>query len=109
MLVNCDAAALEWRTIVELAKDKAALSEIVNKEDVHTNNQLAFDLPSRLVAKVFLFRCIYRGSAYAYSHDPAFSHVSSSERFWDDVIGKFFNKYSSIRLVHESCRMCCLQ
>jgi len=56
VLLACDASQLEWRTAVELSKDTVALSEILNGEDTHAKNQEAFGLPSRLIAKIFLFR-----------------------------------------------------
>ena len=54
-ILNVDLAALEWRTIVELSGDKIALEEINAGLDFHTDNQQRFNLPSRLIAKVFLF------------------------------------------------------
>ena len=56
MLIQVDAAQLEWRVAVELSKDPIGLQEILNKEDTHSKNQLALQLPSRLIAKIFLFR-----------------------------------------------------
>lgn len=56
MLIQCDASQLEWRTILELSKDETGISEILGGEDTHAKNQKAFDLPSRLIAKIFLFR-----------------------------------------------------
>lgn len=60
---------------------------------MHTSNQEAFDLPSRLIAKKFLFRLIYGGTAYTYAHDPDFVDVSTSEKFWQRAIDKFCDKY----------------
>ncbi len=55
-LISCDAAGLEWRVVTELSNDPTALQEILNKEDTHSKNQAAFNLPSRLIAKIYLFR-----------------------------------------------------
>ena len=55
-LISCDAAGLEWRVVTELSNDPIALQEILNKEDTHSKNQTAFNLPSRLIAKIYLFR-----------------------------------------------------
>ena len=52
-ILNVDLANLEWRTIVELSGDKVALEEILGGLDFHTDNQKRFNLPSRLIAKVF--------------------------------------------------------
>lgn len=95
-ILNVDLAALEWRTIVELSGDKIALEEINAGLDFHTDNQKRFNLPSRLIAKVFLFRWIYRGSAYAYSKDPDFAAVSTDPGFWQKIIDQFNEKYSGI-------------
>ena len=65
MLIQADAKALEWWTAVWLSQDKTGMNEILNGLDLHTENQKAFGLPSRLIAKKYLFRTIYRGSAYA--------------------------------------------
>ena len=107
MIINVDAKALEWCTYLFLSQDKVGLEEwqaVVDdptKNDVHRANQAAFNLPSRLVAKVFLFRWIYRGSAYAYSKDPDFTPVSTSVDFWQDVIDKYYAKYPSIYKTHK--------
>lgn len=100
-LIQCDAAQLEWRVLVELARDEVALQEILGKEDTHTKNQGAFSLPSRLIAKIYLFRTIYRGSGWSFANDPQFTHVSSDPKFWDDINVKFFTKYSGIDKCHQ--------
>ena len=102
MLVGVDAAALEWRVCVELAKDYVGIDEIVGGLDTHTRNQEAFDLPSRSIAKKYLFRTIYRGSGYAFSVDPEFMHVSKNPKFWDDIGEKFYSKYHGINSWHMS-------
>jgi len=71
-----------------------------NKHDIHRANQEAFKLPSRLVAKVFLFRWIYRGPAFAYSRDPDFTSVSRSVDFWQDVIDRYYDKYKVLHKTH---------
>lgn len=100
-LLQADAAQLEWRTAVELSRDKTALAEILNGEDTHSLNQVAFNLPSRLIAKIYLFRTIFRGSGYAFSVDPDFMHVSSSSKFWDGVNEKFYTKYAGLDKQHK--------
>lgn len=88
-------------TLVELSRDQVALEEIINKEDTHTKNQLLFGLPSRLIAKVYLFRTIYRGSGWSFANDPDFMHVSTDPKFWDDIGEKFYSKYSGIDKQHQ--------
>lgn len=92
---------LEWRVLVELARDDIAIQEILGKEDTHTKNQEAFELPSRLIAKIYLFRTIYRGSGWSFANDPQFIHVSSDPKFWDEINVKFFAKYHGIDSCHQ--------
>lgn len=56
MIVNADVKNLEGCVFADLSCDKTMIAELNNKEDLHTNNQTAFGLPSRLVAKRFLFK-----------------------------------------------------
>jgi DNA polymerase-1 len=102
LLVAVDAAQLEWRCAAWLSNDEVALREINSGADTHSLNQEAFNLPSRLISKIYLFRTIFRGSGYAFAHDPSFSHVSSSPDFWDDINCKFYNKYSGLDRWHTS-------
>ena len=94
-------AALEWRTLLELAKDEVGIQEILGGEDTHAKNQEAFELPSRLIAKIFLFRTIYRGSGWSFANDPDFMHVSTSPEFWDEMNEKFYRKYKGIDTIHQ--------
>ena len=106
MIVNVDAKSLEWCTYLYLSQDPVGLEEwqgVIDdptKYDIHKANQAAFNLPSRLIAKVFLFRWIYRGSAFAYSKDPDFMPVSKSVDFWQNVIDKYYKKYKLIEKTH---------
>ncbi len=102
MLVSCDAKALEWLVATWLSGDKTATNEIVNNIDQHTDNQLRFGLPSRLIAKTFLFRLVYGGTAYSYATDPDFAKVSTSEKFWQKVIEEFYAKYDGLSRWHET-------
>ena len=105
-IVNVDAKSLEWCTYLFLSQDKTGIEEwhnVVNdpsKFDIHKDNQTKFNLPSRLIAKVFLFRWIYRGPAFAYSRDPDFMSVSKSQHFWQDVIDRYYSKYKGIYNTH---------
>lgn len=45
---------------------------------------------------------MYGGSAYSYAHDPDFTDVSSSEKFWQKVIDAFYKKYQGFRIWHEN-------
>ena len=101
MILNCDAKGLETYAVAYLAQDKVLLKELVEGLDVHGANQATFGLPSRLIAKVFVFRLIYGGSAYSYANDPDFANVSKSERYWQSVIDKFYDKYKGIANWHQ--------
>ena len=104
MFVNCDASGLEVNCAAFLSQDPTLMDEIVNKADIHSNNQARFGLPKgeegRLIAKIFVFRLIYGGSAYSYANDPNFTGVSASEKYWQKVIDEFYNKYQGIYKWH---------
>lgn len=101
MLLQCDASQLEWRTALELSKDWTGINEILQGEDTHAKNQTAFDLPSRLIAKIFLFRTIFRGSGWSFANDPDFMHVSTDPTFWDGMNQKFYAKYNLLDRKHH--------
>jgi DNA polymerase I len=92
---------LEWRVALELSQDQTGLQEILNGEDTHSKNQAAFQLPSRLIAKIFLFRTIFRGSGWSFANDPDFMHVSSDPTFWDGMNERFYGKYSDLDATHK--------
>jgi DNA polymerase-1 len=100
MLIQGDASALEWRCASFLSQDEVASKEIWNNVDQHSDNQNRFGLPSRLIAKTFVFRLIYGGSAYSYANDPNFAEVSKSEKFWEKVIEEFYLKYKGLHRWH---------
>ena len=107
MIVNVDGKAIEWVAGTYLSQDKIAMQEIWDGVDQHSLNQEEFGLPSRLIAKKFIFRKIFGGTAYSYAHDPDFTDVSSSEKFWQRVIDKSDEKYIGwykwwIRLIQEA-------
>jgi DNA polymerase I-like protein with 3'-5' exonuclease and polymerase domains len=99
MILNFDARQLEWRVVAHNSGDKTAIEEINNNIDFHSDNQERFKLPSRLIAKIFLFRAIFKGSAYAYSVDNDFKHLGN-QNYWQGVIDKFYEKYSGIYNYH---------
>ena len=101
MLINCDAKALEIVCASFLSQDQVSCDEIRNNVDQHSANQERFKLPTRLIAKTFVFRLIYGGSAYSYANDPDFTEVSRSEKFWQGVIDEFYTKYKGISKWHS--------
>lgn len=100
MLLQADAKQLEWVGAAYLSQDQVAIDEIWKGTDMHSDNQTRFGLPSRLIAKTFVFRLIYGGSAYSYANDPNFMEVGN-ENFWQKVIDDFYGKYTGLKLWHD--------
>lgn len=104
MYINCDASGLEVNCVAYLSQDRTLMEEIRNRADIHSNNQARFKLPKgdqgRLIAKIFVFRLVYGGSAYSYANDPDFMGVSTSEKYWQKVIDAFYEKYIDIYKWH---------
>lgn len=116
MIVSADAKSLEWVVGSYLSRDKLAYEEIFAGVDVHRSNQIRFKLPGwqdaqdgvaseeaalgRLVAKIFVFRLMYGGSAYSYANDPDFTVVSTSEKYWQGIIEAFYDKYKDFAAWH---------
>jgi DNA polymerase I-like protein with 3'-5' exonuclease and polymerase domains len=100
MLLQADAKQLEWVGATYLSQDPVAIKEIWGQVDMHSDNQQRFNLPSRLIAKTFVFRLIYGGSAYSYANDPNFRDIGD-EDFWQSVIDSFYNKYDGLKKWHD--------
>jgi len=77
------------------------MQEIVNEVDQHTENQKRFGLPERRIAKIFVFRLIYGGSAWSYCFDPDFNWISKSPKYWQKIIDSFYAKYQGIKKQHD--------
>lgn len=109
MFVQIDAAQLEWRVAVFLSNDPIGIEEINDRDlhpddpekDIHEKNRRVLQLPERLIAKRFLFRTIFRGSGWAFAHDPDFFHVSKDPKYWDGLNEAFFAKYSQLDKTHQ--------
>jgi len=102
VFIQVDAKALEWMCALHLSGDAVGIKEWESNVDQHTVNQEAFNLPTRLIAKTFLFRLIYGGSAGSYAADPDFVHVSNDREFWQKVIDKTYSKYSGLKQWHDA-------
>ena len=100
MLIQADAVGLEIRVAAFLSQDPVLIKELVDGLDIHTDNQTRFGLPSRLIAKIFVFRLLYGGSAYSYANDPEFMDISKSEKYWQAVIDAYYDKYKGIKQWH---------
>lgn len=101
MLVIGDFKQLEWNACAMLSKDPVAIQELNDNVDQHALNQEAFNLPERRVAKYFMFRLIYGGTAAAYAADPDFTHVSTKPKFWQERIDAFYDKYTGVAEWHK--------
>lgn len=55
-IIQADAKQLEVNVVAYLSQDPVLIKEITNKFDIHADNQMKFNLPSRLIAKIFMFR-----------------------------------------------------
>lgn len=85
-----------------LSQDKVGIQELTFQDyDMHTENMKVFGFPARGIAKIFIFRLIFGGTAYAYAHDSDFVSVSSSPRYWQKAIDAFYEKYTGVRDWHE--------
>ena len=100
MLLQADAKQLEWVGAAYLSQDDLAIQEIWDGTDMHSDNQTRFGLPSRLIAKTFVFRLIYGGSAYSYANDPNFKEIGD-ESYWQNIIDQFYNKYTKLKEWHD--------
>lgn len=79
------------------------IQEVLDGADTHSLNQAYFNLPSRPIAKIYLFRTIFnRGNGYAFTMDPNFLHVSTSVKFWDNIGEKFYTKYNFIDKLYDT-------
>lgn len=106
MLINADVKGLEVVVAADLSGDTILRQEIRDKVDIHEVNRDRFGLgegkPGRLIAKIFKFRLIYGGSAYSYANDSDFQGVSTSQKFWQNVIDEYYEKYKGIREWHNT-------
>ena len=100
MLLNADAKQLEWVCAAYLSQDAIAIKEILDEVDQHADNQTRFGLPSRLIAKTFVFRLIYGGSAYSYANDNNFKDIGN-EVYWQKIIDEFYKKYTGLKQWHD--------
>ena len=95
MLLNIDGKQLEWVTAIYWSQDPVAMTEIITGFDQHADNQKRFKLPSRVIAKIFLFRVIFGGSGFSFANDAEFGYLGS-ESWWDEKIAQFYEKYKGL-------------
>jgi DNA polymerase I-like protein with 3'-5' exonuclease and polymerase domains len=100
-ICNVDARALEVYCAAYLSKDKLLCQELIDGVDIHSVNQEALGLPSRGIAKIFIFRILYGGTEYSFANDPEFAEVSTSKDYWKKVIENFYSKYKGVAKWHN--------
>lgn len=101
MLVNLDIRYLDWLAAVYLSQDPVAIKEITEGYDLHSDNQKVFGLSSRLLAKKFLFRIIFGGTAFSFYKDSEFADANLNLDEWEQVIDRFYRKYKGMYEWHE--------
>jgi len=102
MLVIGDFKSLELNTAFYLSQDKVGIAELSDpKIDLHLDNQARFGLPEKRVAKFFVFRLIFGGTAAAYAYDPDFSSISNKTEYWQNVVDEFYLKYQGMQAWHS--------
>lgn len=93
---------LEVVVAAELSKDKVLCQEVRDGVNFHEENRKWLGFQERRDAKFFKFRLLYGTSAYGFTHDPLFIPISSSERYWQEVIDKYYTKYAGIKSWHAN-------
>lgn len=102
MLLNVDVKGLEVAAAAYLSQDKVMLAEQRDITfDLHADNQKVFNLPDRLSAKRYIFKMIYGGTAFGFARDPDLDIVSKSEKFWQEVIERTYDKYKGLAKWHK--------
>jgi DNA polymerase I len=97
MIMDADASGLEYRVAAELSQDQLMIQEIRDGLDIHTANAKSIfgDIKYRQDAKIFTFRLIYGGTAYAFYMDPKMPAFSL--RKWETIVAGFYEKYSRLK------------
>lgn len=102
MLINADVSGLEVVVAAQLSGDIVLCSEVRQKVNFHLDNQIKFGLPDRLTAKRFIFKLLYGATDYGFYTDADFFDVGYSQKQWQDVIDRFYDKYKGIAQWHKN-------
>lgn len=102
MLLDCDLSGIEWRCAAFLSQDPIMIQEIIDGDDIHTSNAIAFfgGKEFRQDCKVFNFRMIYGGSPYAFYMDPTMPNYTLDR--WTEIHAAFYKKYSTLKKKHDA-------
>lgn len=101
MIIQADVKGLEITCTAFNSQDKTLYKELNEGLDIHADNQAKFNLPDRVIAKIFVFKLLYGAMEYGFANDSDFIHVSSSPKYWRRVIDKFYEKYTGVYAWHE--------
>ena len=101
MIIQADVKGLEVVVAAWLSQDPVLIHELTSGVDIHGENQKAFNLPERVIAKILKFRILYGGNEYSFINDPDFMVVSKKESYWKEVIEKYYTKYRGIAKWHN--------
>jgi len=108
VLLNYDVKGLEVVAVAYLSQDPILIQELESGIDMHEANRVQWNLPTRDVVKRVTFLILYGGTEYTLATNPDLSKVSTSTKYWEKVIAKYYEKYKGIaawhqRLVDEVC------
>lgn len=99
MLIDCDLSSLEVRVAAFLSQDPMLIYELNSGLDMHQYNAETFfgkgDDDTRTLAKIFSFRIIYGGSAYAFHMDYKMPKLGLKR--WEEIVENFYDKYSGLK------------
>lgn len=95
--MQIDFSQLEWRVAAELSNDPIMIQEIVDGTDIHSDNAVNFfgDIAFRQDAKIFSFRLLYGGTAYAFFMDSKMPKFSLKK--WEGIVEAFYQKYRGLK------------
>ena len=101
MIIQADVRGLELVGTAFNSKDPVLYKELNDELDIHSDNQVKFKLPERVIAKIFVFKLLYGAMAFGFANDPDFSHISSSDKYWQKVIDRYYDKYQGVYNWHN--------
>lgn len=107
MLISGDVKGLEVVVAAHLSNDKTLIQELLDKVDIHTENQLHVlglkekSRENRLVAKRFKFKMIYGGTPPGFAKDADFQFLNWNVRKWESIKDAYYEKYSGIKHWHD--------
>ena len=102
LILVIDLSQLEWRVAAWLSQDPIAMREIIDGVDCHLDNAIRFfgDAKYRQDAKIFTFRLLYGGSAYAFYMDPKMPDFTKKR--WHEICDAYCRKYAVLTAWQEN-------